>query len=970
MSQKKSSHVSIHNYYLKTEQFSEEEMIRDWTLSEVDKAQLMSVQMNYQLFIALQLLAVKLYGRFLRDVNHLSPRISSYLCTQLGQPPSLFVEYPDRKATLSKYRKQILTHLGFQKFTKKVEAELIGWLKPLIHSGVLPDHLSEQAQQYLLEARVLLPGKTILDRLIHSTFQETQGQLFENIYHKLSPDLRKSIDALLEVDPDKQHSFFQQLKEYPPAAGIRSLKLYLSRYQKLSQIKFSPFENYALAPQWVEHFYKLAISYHAKDLKRFKKSKKYMLMLCFLLERKKMLTDYLIQMHEQYIAEILRQSKNSYQRSQRKLRRTYKKAVDMALFTTETLLDWPEEEEITTLDLWEKIDKQALSNCRIHLKLYKEMEEKGLGHILLRRYPSLRKYFAHYIDLPFKAALGSESILLALELLKKLDQGVLNQLPDETPLDFVPKELEKLLYDEKGTIKRNAWELSLAIILKDALRSGDIYLEESKNYVSFWNLMLSEQRWKELEPSTYSLMGQPEKKQVHQQTQKQFIQEIKKAQSAFPLDDFAKIEGGKLKLKKDDKAQIPDQITRLQKTLDASLPIIRIEKLLQEVDRHTRFTRHFIPEHPHNSRPKDFYTHLMATLISQATNLGVVAMSASMKHAPVDRLRHILSYYIREETLKAANAEIVNHHHKLPLSSIHGSGEISSSDAQRFGIRASSLLASYYPRYYGYYEKAIGIYTHVSDQYSVFNTKAISCGPREALYVLDGLLENNTILKPLKHTTDTAGYTEIIFALCHLLGYYFMPRIRDLKDQQLYRIDTDHELGVFSPLLSKKANPKLIEEQWSEMIRVARSLQLRTAPAHVVVQRLMNASPADNLAKAFTHFGRIIKTQYILRYISDPKLRRSVQLQLNKGEYRHNLPRKIFFANQGKFTTGDYTEIMNKASCLSLVSNAILYWNTQKIQRIVHKMRKNGQIIEDDVLKHISLLPYKHIIPNGTYFID
>lgn len=129
----------------------------------------------------------------------------------------------------------------------------------------------------------------------------------------------------------------------------------------------------------------------------------------------------------------------------------------------------------------------------------------------------------------------------------------------------------------------------------------------------------------------------------------------------------------------------------------------------------------------------------------------------------------------------------------------------------------------------------------------------------------------------------------------------------------------------------------------------------------------MNTSPADILVKAFTHFGRINKTQYILRYNSDPELRRSVQLQLNKDGYRHNLPRKIFFANQGKFTTGDYTEIMNKASCLSLVSNAILYWNTQKIQQIIHKMRMNGQVIEDDVIKHISLLPYKHIIPNGAF---
>jgi len=209
---------------------------------------------------------------------------------------------------------------------------------------------------------------------------------------------------------------------------------------------------------------------------------------------------------------------------------------------------------------------------------------------------------------------------------------------------------------------------------------------------------------------------------------------------------------------------------------------------------------------------------------------------------------------------------IVNHHHQLPISNIYGAGEISSSDAQRFRIRADSLIASYYPRYYGYYDKAIGIYTHVSDQYSVFNTKVISCSPREALYVLDGLLENNTILKPKDHTTDTHGYTEIIFALCHLLGFYFMPRIRDLNKQQLYKINKDGHPGIFSPLLKKSVNLNLIAEQWDAMIRVAVSLKNKTAPAHIIVQRLMNSSPSDRLSQALTHLGRIIKTQYIRHY--------------------------------------------------------------------------------------------------------
>ena len=110
-------------------------------------------------------------------------------------------------------------------------------------------------------------------------------------------------------------------------------------------------------------------------------------------------------------------------------------------------------------------------------------------------------------------------------------------------------------------------------------------------------------------------------------------------------------------------------------------------------------------------------------------------------------------------------------------------------------------MASFYPRYFGYYERAITIYTHTSDQYSVFGTRVISCSPREALYVLDGLQENDTILRPREHYTDTHGFTEQLFGLCFLLGYSFMPRLRDLADQQLYKVDRTLPLDTLQPLV-------------------------------------------------------------------------------------------------------------------------------------------------------------------------
>ena len=100
----------------------------------------------------------------------------------------------------------------------------------------------------------------------------------------------------------------------------------------------------------------------------------------------------------------------------------------------------------------------------------------------------------------------------------------------------------------------------------------------------------------------------------------------------------------------------------------------------------------------------------------------------------------------------------------------------------------------------------------------------------------------------------------------------------------------------------------------------------------------------------------------------DEALRGRMQLQLNRGERRHQLARRLFFANQGAFQTGDYAEIMNKATCLSLLSNAVLVWNTVHMTRIVAQLRAAGETITDEELARISPAAFAHVIPNGTYF--
>ena len=643
----------------------------------------------------------------------------------------------------------------------------------------------------------------------------------------------------------------------------------------------------------------------------------------------------------------------------------------MVLAAVDILLDSASARENRLDRLYQQIDEQNLREAVMSCRYFKRLEERGYLDELCARYAPLRRYLPTFFGLPFQAEIGSEPLLAAIDLVRRLDSDELKALPVDAPCDFVPAAWRAALEGEDGSLERNIWEIALGLAVRDALRAGDLNLAESRRHVSFWNLVYDENQWANQRKEAYTALVLPnEADRVLDKLRQEYMEAAQQAEGGLADNPFATIRDGRLHLKRPDALEVPERVKQVKRIIETSLPHVRIEDLLQEIDRLCGFTRELRPLSGYEPRVGNLYQTLLGALIAHGTNLGLVGMAHSVEGITVDMLQYVSQMFLTETTLKAANAILVDYHHRLALSSIYGTGIASSSDGQRFGIQASSLLASFYPRYFGYYERAITIYTHTSDQYSVFGTRVISCSPREALYVLDGLLENDTVLRPREHYTDTHGFTEQLFGLCFLLGYSFMPRLRDLADQQLYKVERTLPLDTLQPLVHSGVDLDLIPEQWDQLVRVAASLRNRVVPAHVVLQRLSSASPSDRVAKALTTLGRIVKTIFILRYIHEEKIRRRVQLQLNRGEARHELARWLFFANRGEFRTGDYEEIMNKASCLSLLSNAVLVWNTIKIGNIVGQLRAAGEQIDDADLSRVSPLAHRHVIPNGTYFLN
>ena len=332
---------------------------------------------------------------------------------------------------------------------------------------------------------------------------------------------------------------------------------------------------------------------------------------------------------------------------------------------------------------------------------------------------------------------------------------------------------------------------------------------------------------------------------------------------------------------------------------------------------------------------------------------------------------HILADCVREclgpEAIQAAILSMVDFHLKHPFSKHYGDGSVSSSDGQRFAVRESSLYTSYCTRYFGFFKKAISVYTHVADNYGVFSTQILSCGIREAIAVLDGLLSSERVIAPKLHTTDTHGYTDQLFALSYLLGITFAPRLKDLGDLTLYRLSRNQDVGSLYDIFSGVGDLQSIGPYWEDMVRVVSALKEGHVPAQSIMPKLGAASHIDRLSHAFTTLGKVVKTIFLLRYFADKDFRHLIRVQLNKGEHRHSLADHLFFANRGEFRTGDLESLMSQASCLSLVCNAILIWNTVEYDRIVHELKASGFAVQEDLLPHVSPLAFKHIAINGRY---
>ena len=189
-----------------------------------------------RLGFAVQLGTVRFLGTFLPDPADVPWSVAAHLAAQLGiADPGVLKQYAARDGTNRLHAGEIQQAYGYRDFADEaVQQDLVGWLEARTAlASEPPGMLFDLATARLLEAKVLLPGPTVLARLVASVRDQAATRLWESL--AAAPDAagRARLEGLLAAPDGERGSTLDRLRRGPTSVTAAGLLGALHRLEEI-----------------------------------------------------------------------------------------------------------------------------------------------------------------------------------------------------------------------------------------------------------------------------------------------------------------------------------------------------------------------------------------------------------------------------------------------------------------------------------------------------------------------------------------------------------------------------------------------------------------------------------------------------------------------------------------------------------------------------------------------------------------
>lgn len=905
-------------------------------------------------------------------------------------PKDFSVQYIDR--TRQKHRLLILESCGYVE-SSGAEALSEELVKDLVAQQMHPRKIFYLLIEKIRSKRIELPSYDKIARIIteeFSFFEKTTLQAMESI---ITPYHQEALDQLTDTSGEYyQRPLLTRLKTVTQSMrpmhirhGMRNFLIIRKLFQEIEPIV----KVLSLSAGATKYYAQWVIKAKATQITdMIEPHKRYLYLVAFIDHYHKIWHDTLVDMLLKSVQQQLNKAeKNLGIVIKEKLPDKNKLAASVLLGFNETRSTVDAVREVlhnNSLSNDEKIEKlhmlipdttksssliQAVADAeKLKDRLGSEEAEGDRFDVLASLSSKLRNRVADIVrHLEFETGNNADPLYVAI-LHYQSSKNITASAPDAFLEDH-----EYMAVHRDGKFSQSLYKTILFCKVANAIKSGQISLLHSYRYLSIDAYLIDENDWREnkqnilekLELSDLSNIGQLLPK-LRDLLGKQYTDVNKRILSGG--NKYATIKKNGLFVLHTPPVAKPDYESI--STIIGKERYVPILQMISEMDSLSGFASNFKHHKIKGAKAKPANEIFYAGIFALGSNIGLHKLANTSVGINYNTLSNTVNWYFSLENLHMVNQTLTDLMAKLWLPDrfkrekhlLH-----TSSDGQKQCVSVESLNANYSYKYHGN-GKGVSIYRFIDERGILFYTTVFSSSERDAAYVIDGLLHNVSIQSDM-HSTDTHGYTEMIFALSHLIGVTFAPRIKNIASLKLVSFDkikskSDNKDYPIKPTYYVRENK--IHENWDNILRLVATICLRKHRASIILKRLSSYTNQHPLQEALKEFGRIIKSIFVLKYVDDVAWRQTIEKQLNKGELANKFASAVSFAGQ-EMTEAYRDDQEISAMCKTIIQNIIILWNYIELTKII--MRSDNSL-RQALLKDItsaSILTWQHVNLHGIY---
>ncbi len=815
-----------------------EELARFFHISDDDQSLITLRRGNHnKLGFAIQLGTVRFLGTFLSDPLDI-PHV--VLQTVAGQLKITEIE------NLQSYRvgeqrwehaSEIRERYGYREITDpKIGFRISRWLCALCWTGTdRPSVLFDRAKSWLLTNKVLLPGVTILERLIASVRNRMETRLWHLLVRGITTEQQERLENLLKVTPDGRNSLLDRLRSGPVRVSAPALVCALFRLEEIRNFSITFPAAMRIPQSRLTGLARYAATAKITAINRLPPMRRLATLVAFIHCLKASAHDDVLDVLDVLLGGLFKQAEKEDKRKRLRSLKDLDKAATQLADVSEIVLDTAFPDNKLREKIYAQVSREALEQALKEVRTLVRPQNNVYFRELEIHYRSVCRFLPPLLKyLQFESNQVGQPVTTALDWLRA-NESYSKKIQD-APRDVISKPWKYHVIREDGTLDHRAYIFCVLDELHTALRRRDIFVTSSWRYADPRSGLLAGVEWETTRPTICRTLGfSADPKPVLDSLAEELDQTYRAVIARLPNNSAVRFEtvDGKIELILSplDKLDEPDSLIALRKTVAQRLPRVDLPEILLEISARTGFADAFIHISEQAARASDITTSLCAVLLAEACNTGIEPLLRNDVPAlKRDRLSWVDQNYVRNETISTANAKLVAAQSQIPLAQFWGGGDVASADGIRFVVPVRTVHAGFNPKYWGQ-KRGVTWYNLISDQFSGLNAITVPGTLRDSLFLLAVILEQQTELQPTQIMTDTGAYSDVIFGLFRLLGFRFCPRLADVGGTRFWRINPDADYGLLNEIARQKVGLDIIAQNWDDMLRLAGSLILGLVPA-------------------------------------------------------------------------------------------------------------------------------------------